>query len=111
MEVTDGLYLVVTGPVLHRFICGHAHHGVDVHVRFSVGAIGAGSETRASRIVGRVLTRQDWRADTRRALFASSDTLHRSNARSLKQIVFGASLARGATNSSTRVRMKPGSFF
>ncbi len=52
-----------------------------------VRAVGANAETRARRIVGRVLTRQDWRADARRPLSASSNTLQRSNAAAVKGIV------------------------
>jgi hypothetical protein len=63
-EVTDGLYLVVTGRVLHRLFHRDADHGTDVHVGFPVRAVGANSKTRASRVVGRLLTREDWRADT-----------------------------------------------
>ena len=63
-EVTDGLYLVVTGGVLHRLLHRDADHGTDVHVGFPVRAVGANSKTRASRVVGRLLTEEDWRADT-----------------------------------------------
>jgi hypothetical protein len=62
-EVTDGLDLVVTDRVLHRLLHRDADHGADVHVRFPVRAIGANSKTRASCVVGRVLTQQDRRAD------------------------------------------------
>jgi hypothetical protein len=86
-EVSDGLYLVVAGVVLHRFLHRDADYGIDVHVRFPVRAVGANSETRACRLVGRVLTRQDRRADARRPLSASGDTLHRSNAVAVKEIV------------------------
>lgn len=65
-EVTDGLYLVVTGVVLHRFLHGDVDYGTDAHVRFPVRAVGANSEARARRLVGRVLTQKNWRADTAR---------------------------------------------
>jgi hypothetical protein len=90
-EVTDGLYLVVTDRVLHRLLHRDADYGTDVHVRFPVRAVGANSKTRASCVVGRVLTQKDWPADTARPLFENSNTLHRS--------------------SSARVRSTPGSFF
>ena len=62
-EVTDGLDLVVTDRVLHRLLHRDADHGADVHVRFPVRAVGANSKTRASGVVGRVLTQQDRHAD------------------------------------------------
>jgi hypothetical protein len=68
-EVRDGLYLVVTGVVLHRFLHRDADYGTDVHVRFPVRAVGANAKTRASCVVGRVLTHKDWCADTARLLF------------------------------------------
>ena len=86
-EVSDGLYLVVTGVVLHRVLHRDADYRTDVHVGFPVRTVGANSATRAGCIVGRLLTRRDRTADTRRPLFASSDALHRSNAGAVKQIV------------------------
>lgn len=86
-EVSDGLYLVVTGVVLHRVLHRDADHRTDVHVRFPVRTVGANSATHASRFVGRVLTRRDRRADTRRPLFASSETLQRTNASAAKEVV------------------------
>jgi hypothetical protein len=86
-EVSDGLYLVVTGLVLRRFLHRDVDYCPDVHVRVPVRAAGANSETRARRIVGQVLTREDRRADVTRPLFASSNTLHRSNAVVVKGIV------------------------
>lgn len=80
-EVTDGFNLVVTARVLNRFIRGDAHHGIDVHVRFSVRTIGASPAARASRFVGRILTRKDRCADTARPLFENGNTLHRSSFR------------------------------
>jgi hypothetical protein len=109
-EVSDGLYLVVTGVVLHRFLHRDADYGIDVHVRFPVRTVGANSETRAGRLVGRVLTRQDWRADARRPLSANSYTLHRSNVVAVKEIVSTLS-GRERAARPTRVRLKPGSFF
>jgi len=67
-EVSDGLYLVVTGRVLPRLLHRDADYGADVHVGFPVRAIGANSKTRASRVVGRLLTREDRRADTAQPL-------------------------------------------
>jgi hypothetical protein len=68
-EVSDGLYLVVTGLVLHRLLHRDADHCTDVHVRFPVRAVGANSKTRANCVVGRVLTKKDWRADMTQPLF------------------------------------------
>ena len=78
-EVRDGLYLVVTGVVLHRVLHRDADYRTDVRVRFPVRAVGANSKTRASRPVGRVLTLEDRRADTARPLFKNGDALHRSS--------------------------------
>ena len=86
-EVSDGLYLVVTGLVLRRFLHRHVDYRTDVRVRESVRAVGANAETRACRIVGRVLTRQDWRTDARRPLSAISNTLHCSNAAAVKGVI------------------------
>jgi hypothetical protein len=86
-EVSDGLYLVVTGLVLRRLLHRDVDYRTDVHVRVPVRAAGANSETGASRIVGRVLTREDWRADASRSLSARSKTLHRNNAAIAKGIV------------------------
>jgi hypothetical protein len=71
-EVTDGLYLVVTDRVFHRFLHRDADHRTDVHVRFPVRAVGANSKARASCVVGRVLTHNDGRADTAQPLFESA---------------------------------------
>jgi hypothetical protein len=71
-EVTDGLYLVVTDRVLPGFLHRDADYRTDVHVRFPVRAVGANSETRASRLVGRVLTQNVWCADTARPIFESA---------------------------------------
>ena len=68
-EVRDGLYLVVTGVVLHRFLHRDADYGTDVRIRFPVRAVGANAKTRARCVVGRVLTHKDWCADTARPLF------------------------------------------
>src|SRR5690349_14234376 len=67
-EVTDGLYLVVTDRVLHRLLHRDADYGTDVHVGFPVRAVGAHSKTRASCVVGRLLTQEDRRADTAQPL-------------------------------------------
>ena len=109
-EVTDGLYLVVTGLVLHGFLHRDVDHGTDVRVRESVRAVGANAKTRARRIVGRVLTRQDWRADPRRPLSAGSNTLRRNNAATAKEW-FSALRARLGAARPSGVRLKPGSFF
>jgi hypothetical protein len=71
-EVTDGLYLVVTDRVFHRFLHRDADHRTDVHVGFPVRAVGANSTARASCLVGRVLTQNDWRADTAQPLFENA---------------------------------------
>ena len=68
-EVTDGLNLVVTDRVLPGFLHRDADHGTDVHVRFPVRAVGASPGTRASCLVGRLLTQNVWRADTAQSLF------------------------------------------
>lgn len=68
-EVRDGLYLVVAGIVLHRILHRDADYGADGHVRFPVRAVGADSKTRASCLVGRVLTQKNWCAYTARPLF------------------------------------------
>jgi hypothetical protein len=86
-EFTDGLNLVVTGLVLRRFLHRDVDHGTDVRIRVAVRAVGANAETRARRIVGRVLTRQDGRADATWPLPANSNTLHRNNAHAAKEIV------------------------
>ena len=109
-EVTDGLCLVVARAVLHRFICGDADHRTDVHVRFAVRAIGASSETRASRVVGRVLTRQDRCAY--RKLPLSESGAHAAPQKSTR----GRTTRFDAPRRQARVRrpgvrLKPGSFF
>jgi hypothetical protein len=91
-EVRDGLYLVVTGLVLHRFLHRDADYSADVHVRFPVRAFGANSKTRASCVVGRVLTQKDWRADKGQPLFENQRYA------ALQQF-------------QQRVRSRPGSFF
>jgi hypothetical protein len=109
-EVTDGLCLVVARPVLHRFICGDADHRIDVHVRFSVRAIGARSKTRASRIVGRLLTRRDRCADRRPRLFESDAYAAPQKSTRLERHV---SMPVGAkrASSSTRSPAEAGLFF
>ena len=86
-EVSDGLYLVVTGLVLRRFLHRDVDYRADVRVRESVRAVGANAETRACRIVGRVLTRKDWRTDARRLLSAISNALHCTNTAAVKEAV------------------------
>ena len=68
-EVTDGLYLVVTDRVLPGFLHRDADYSADVRVRFPIRAVGAHSETRASCLVGRVLTQNVWCADIAQPLF------------------------------------------
>jgi hypothetical protein len=109
-EVTDGLCLVVARAVLHRLIRGDADHRIDVHVRFSVRAIGASSKTCASRVVGRVLTRQDRCADRRLPLFESSTHAAPQKSTRPERLVSTLLGARRAS-SPTGVRLKPGSFF
>ena len=109
-EVTDGLCLVVARAVLHRFICGDADHRIDVHVRFAVRAIGASSKTRASRVVGRVLTRQDRCAYRRLPLSESGAHAAPQKSTGPERLVSTLLGARRAS-SSTGVRLKPGSFF
>ena len=109
-EVSDGLYLVVTGVVLHRVLHRDADYRTDAHVGLPVRTGEANSEGRASRVVGRVLTRRDRRADTRRLLFANSDALHRSNAGAAKESDSRPNW-REVRGLIERSPVKPGSFF
>lgn len=68
-EVADGRYLVVTDRVLHRLLHRDPDYRTDVHVGFPVRAVGANSKTRASCLVGRVLTQKDSCADRAPPLF------------------------------------------
>ena len=58
-EVTNGLCLVVAGPVFHWRVCGRAGDGLDVPVGFATRTVRPSAASRQGRVVGRVLSARD----------------------------------------------------